>query len=517
MKGGVLQGESATSSEKICEIFAYSFTVPPIINNSEIETSNIIKEHILKPHDVITPSTTFSDVSPSEVVEAIKHLKNKGGPGHDFVPMKLFKLCSEQISVPLSYLFTTIFILCNVPQCFKVASVLPMYKGKGSYTDPNNYRPISILPPIMKIFERIIFQKLLPIVEFKFIDQQHGYRQSRSCQTALTLFTQEIFNLIDGRNQRAGAVFVDLRKAFNSVDHEILIRKLLQDFDRSLHINRLIISYLNDRIFRVTLGPFGSTYFPDKRGVPQGSPLGNLLFTIFVNDIIIAIYLPFLLYADDLVFYTHGTNPIDIVNKLSNTLINVDKWCSANKLRINEVKTEFMLFHKSHDTKVGSVPPLMLNGKEIKRVYQFRYLGVVLDPNLSFQIHLNSVNAKVSSAIFKLNCVKRYVPELEMKIIFNAYILSIYDYCIEIWCVQSKTELETLQSKIYRFLLSYIFPVISKKYKKLPSFLILHRNHGLNTHTLLQRFNLLSVHERMTWTIMKNAHSYLSSPVPGLN
>jgi len=410
-------GSITECPDKISSILASSFIVKsePGKSDSDIAVSNIIKNHVTKPHDVINPITSFSSVSETEVMESIKHLKNKGGPGPDFIPMKFFKLCCDEICPPLSLLFTTIFTICNIPQCFKVATVLPLYKGKGSRSDPNNYRPISILAPIVKIFERIIFKKLLPLVEPKFIDQQHGYRTSRSCQSALTLFSQAIYNGIDGRNSRAGAVFVDLRKAFNSVDHNLLLKKMIINFDLPPNIIRLIRSYLHERVFRISQGSQYSRYFPDKRGIPQGSPLGNLLFTIFINDVESAIDLPFLLYADDLVFWTFGSNPNEIVDALTNTLSNLNNWCSENNLIINDMKTEFMLFHKSKDTLFGSVPNVELNGKTIQRTFKFRYLGVLMEPTMSFKAHFQNVESRLNSAIFKLQSVKRYVPELAMK------------------------------------------------------------------------------------------------------
>jgi len=112
-----------------------------------------------------------------------------------------------------------------------------------------------------------------------------------------------------------------------------------------------------------------------------------------------------------------------------------------------------MFFHKSHDTKFGVVPNVQLNGKIMQRTYKFKYLGVILDPTMSFQHHYDLVEARMNSAIFKLCSIKRYVPELVMKVMFNAYVLSIYDYCIEVWCVQSKLDLNLIQCKINRFLL----------------------------------------------------------------
>ena len=508
---------STNKPDEIASLLADSFTVKPCPRTEDQKTTEMIKEYITRPHDAINPSYEFSSVSPCEVASAIKHSKNNGGPGVNFVPMRIFKMCLDQLKTPLASLFTTIFVLCNVPQCFKTGSVLPLYKGKGPHNDPNNYRPITILPPIVKIFERIIFMKLLPLVAPKFIPQQHGYRKSRSCQTALTLFTQHIFELIDGRNCRAGAVFVDLRKAFNSVDHVLLIKKMMTDFVLPPHFIRLMRSYLDSRVFKISLNGSHSAYFPDPCGVPQGSPLGNLLFTMFVNDITRAISLPFLLYADDLVFYTGDTDVAAIIERLEDNLNSLQSWCKANKLVINQTKTEYMIFHKPNDTKFGPVPPLTLDGFELNRVFKFRYLGIVIDPTLSFKFHFTGVCSRVVSAISKLHSVKRLVPKLVMRIMVNAYILPIYDYCINIWCVQSDRELEYLQTRIYRFLLSVELPSIDRKLTRGKPIDASQVQIKLFANQMLLEYDLLTIKERLTWTLIKNAASYLSSPIPELN
>ncbi len=183
------------------------------------------------------------------------------------------------------------------------------------------------------------------------------------------------------------------------------------------------------------------------------------------------------------------------------------------KHNINEVKTEFMILHKSHDTSIGNVSQVLLDGKPINRVYKFRYLGVIIDSNMTFKFYYNTVEAKVNSAIYKLQSVKRYVPELAMKIMFNAYVLPIYNYCIEVWCVMSTHDLDHLQSKINRFLFSYMFPSLQKKYTRRPRSMALHSSNANNMHHLLLRFNLLTVHERMIWTLLRNVYSFMSSSI----
>jgi len=232
------------------------------------------------------------------------------------------------------------------------------------------------------------------------------------------------------------------------------------------------------------------------------------LFTIFINDVDSVIDLPFLLYADDLVFWAFGSNPNEIVDKLTNTLSNLNNWCSENNLLINETKTEFMFFHKCKDTLFGSVPNVELNGKTIQRTFKFRYLGVMIEPTMFFKLHFLSVESILNSAIFKLQSAKRYVPELAMKIMFNTYVLPIYDYCIDVWCVHSESELSHLQSKINRFLFAHTYPGIAKKFNKIPTNSALRHDNAKNSHDLLLRFNLLSIYDRMKWTVSQEPMYY---------
>jgi exonuclease III len=499
----------------ICDILVNSFTVKSELLPSDIDTVLEIKKHCTSPHDVRLKNS-FTLVSPEEVTEAVKYLKKKGGPGPSFIPMTVFKRLVDVLSAPLALFFTSILILCNIPISFKSATVIPLYKGKGSFLNPDNYRPIAILSPMVKIFERVLFKKILPILEPKFIDEQHGFRKGRSCQTALTLFTQDILKKIDGRNCRVGAVFVDLRKAFNSVDHNILLRKMISEFDFDPHLTRLFRNYLDGRVFRLSFGDSYSTYYPDTCGVPQGSALGPLLFTIFVNDVAKVLDLPFFLYADDLVFYTDGTDPAKIVDSLSRTLTTLDTWFRSNKLTINEAKTEFMLFHKAHDTKLGTIPPLILNGNTIKRVLQFKYLGIILDPHLSFQAHYERVDSRLGSAISRLQSVKRCVSPFVMEILIKAYILPIYDYCIDIWCSQTDRQLNTLQSKIDKLIFSSFFPSLFKKVKRYShkaSFNLYFESLS-NQSSLLQKLNILSVKERVQWSLLKNTFQILFAENP---
>jgi hypothetical protein len=208
-----------------------------------------------------------------------------------------------------------------IPQCFKSASVIPLYKGKGSQRQAKSYRPIALLISYCNIFERCLFSRLNNRIESQLIPEQHGFRKDRSCMSALRIFTDYLYISIDKRKGKAAAIFVDPKKAFDSFDQSLLIQKLMTEYEIEPWYVRIINEVFRNRVFRV-----GNDYkyYCMPRGVCQGSALGPLLFSMYINSVGSCFSSPFLLYADDLVLYDNGIDETAIINKL---LIQLDKLC----------------------------------------------------------------------------------------------------------------------------------------------------------------------------------------------
>jgi hypothetical protein len=188
---------------------------------------------------------------------------------------------------------------------------------------------------------------------------------------------------------------------------------------------------------------------------------------MYVNDISSCINVPFILYADDLIFYTDGTDCNMILSQLENCFANLCLWCERNEMRVNFEKTKFMILHKEKDPTVGNVRECAVLGRTIERVFEFKYLGLLLDPHLNFNEHFDYVISKVSSRIKYIMGVKRHLSVQVICSMLNAYVHSITDYCIDIWSVNSKVRLDKIQTLIDRFLVNYSFPsIIKKSYKK---------------------------------------------------
>jgi hypothetical protein len=239
------------------------------------------------------------------------------------------------------------------------------------------------------------------------------------------------------------------------------------------------------------------------RGVCQGSALGPLLFSLYINSVSSCFTSPLLLYADDLVLFDCGTNEIDIITNLSLQLEKLVEWCTLNGVKINFQKTNFMIFHKERDIHLSSVPceKIYIRNESIDRVYIFKYLGLWFDPHLNFNVYFKSVTTKVVSRIKYLRGVKRYLTPQVMKIMVNSYIHSVIDYGLEIWAVQVDSDLQQLQNRVDRFLVEFFCPSYYKKRKKL----ILDRRQ-VNMHSILNQCNFLTVIERRNFISLKLAY-----------
>lgn len=289
-------------------------------------------------------SFSFKKILPIDVFNAICVLREGCSAGPDGLEAKFVKLAAHVIMYPLADLFNLSLSTCSIPPIWKCARVTPLFKG-GDPSDLNNYRPISIICTIAKIFEKLVFNQLSEYINHGNILSpfQSGFRPNFSTTTALLKFTNDVFSSFDG-GQLTGAIFIDLSKAFDMVDHYLLLDKL---YSIGLNQNALLWfnAYLHNRRQCVVFQGFQSDYLIVEKGVPQGSTLGPLLFSIFIND------LPSIcsnclahLYADDTVIYTSNSDIIQIQNSLQSDFNLVQKWLYNNKLVLNKKKSCSMLF-----------------------------------------------------------------------------------------------------------------------------------------------------------------------------
>ena len=382
----------------------------------------------------------MSPIVSQEVESAIVNLKNSGSGVY-----KVSTLVLKDVKSTISTTLSTIFNLCieygHFPNQLKIGCITPVFK-KGDKTNISNYRPICSLSPFSKIFERIIYDRMI-----KFIDKydifskfQFGFRKKLGTETALINFINFVHKGLTAKHN-VGAIFIDLSKAFDVMNHDILEIKLKHYGFRGTFL-KLLMSFTRDRKYFVNINETNSNLRNVNIGVPQGSTLGPLLFLLYVNDMInCSSLLHFTQYADDTTLGYSCNNIQDLQTILEQEVNKVTKWLTANKLLLNVSKTHSMLF--SFKRNVSNLK-VRINGTEIEEKCTTSFLGVQIDNKLNWKTHISHICKKVSKSIAILRLVRSIFPLNILKRIYMSLIYSHINYCILIWGGADKGIIEPL-------------------------------------------------------------------------
>ena len=318
------------------------------------------------------------------------------------------------------------------PSILKNAYVIPIHKG-GNAASTNNYRPISILSNLSKVYEKIVHRQLLNYLNMHDIlhPNQYGFRANHTTSQAILTFLQRVYDSLDEGNLYF-AIFMDFRKAFDSVSHSILLSKLNSYGIRGIPLS-WFRSYLSSRKQHVIVNNQVSEERQVNCGVPQGSILGPLLFLIFINDFpLCSGYFEFILFADDSTLScTIPRNQINHIHSVINSeLENVNNWLKRNKILLNVDKTKYIVF--SH-TSFYNLPSIQINNTEIECVKSTRFLGLILDHNLRFHEHVNMGSAKISRSLGVFSRINKFLPRTVMILLYYSLIHPCFTYAIEAW------------------------------------------------------------------------------------
>ena len=408
-------GENSTNTIDIVNTFN-DFFLNLSKQISSCDTDNSRTLHVLSQYTdtKLRKNQQFqiSFIDEDEVFSMLRKLNVNKSAGIDSLGPRILKLAAPVIAKPITHLINMSIKEGVFPDDLKMAKVTPIYK-KGERSDPGNYRPISILPTLSKIIEKHVASQLRDFLQtFDLLQkEQSGFRQHHSCQTALTKLTDMWLKDIDEGNL-TGSVFVDFTKAFDLVDHKLLIQKLgLYHFDNcSL---KWFTSYLTNRLQSVHIGDIKSESLKVISGVPQGSVLGPLLFLLYINDLPLHVKNSNIdIFADDATLHSSSPNIRIIQEKLSSDLAEINQWCLENKMKINEKKTKCMLvgsnqkLSKLHSRELN----LSINNLQLEHVESEKLLGVHIDHSLSFTKHVDFVCKNISSKTALLCRIKHYLP-----------------------------------------------------------------------------------------------------------
>ena len=378
-------------------------------------------------------SFAFYECDATEIESLISQLIIKKSYGPYSIPTDILHLLKKDISKPLSAIFNLSLSTGTHPDLLKIAKTIPIFKMKGSMLERSNYRPISLLSNLNKLLEKVMFNRVYKFLEkYKCIFyRQFGFREKHSTNHALIEITESIRKALDTGRFACG-IFIDLQKAFDTVNHEILIDKLNYYGIRG-NANKWFKSYLSNRSQFVSIQGHDSDHLPIQHGVPQGSVLGPLLFLIYINDLHDAIkYSSVYHFADDTNLLNINSSPKRMQKQVNLDLKSLYQWLLANKISLNCSKTELIFFHKPR-SPINFDFKIKLNGYKLLPSDSIKYLGIYLDSFLSGSHHCDQLIKKLKRANGMLSKVRHYVPQSELKSIYYAIFSSHMTYGCQVW------------------------------------------------------------------------------------
>ena len=381
-------------------------------------------------------SIFIGGVNEHEVLKIVNTFKNKKSTDSSNIDMMIVKEIIETIVTPFTYICNLSFQTGIFPNNMKTAKVIPIFKN-GDKNQFNNYRPISLLSQFSKILEKLFVERLDSFIDKHHLltEHQYGFRAKRSTAMAVVELTENISTAINNKEYMVG-VFIDLQKAFDTIDHNILFKKLYRYGIRGIALSWLK-SYLSNRTQYVNLNGVGSETLPITFGVPQGSVLGPKLFILYINDICDALNdLKCVLFADDTSLYCSGSDLNQLLQVVEDDLKLLKKWFDINKLSLNINKTKFIIFGNK---KVHSPVKLTIDSTEIEQTTHIKFLGVIIDNKLTWKPHIDNVKTKISKIIAILYKMKNILNKKSLQTLYNSLLLPYLTYCVEIWGNTYKT------------------------------------------------------------------------------
>ena len=446
----LIDGVECSDRKKIAEKFnSYFVSVGKLEDeNTDQNNDNNFRDYMT---DQINTHFTFHPIDNIDTKRMIKNVKLSKSKGHDGISSEVLKLIINEISSSITLIINQTLTTGIFPDKLKIAKVVPIFK-KDSKKEFQNYRPISGLPVISKIFESVIHNQLNEyfINNKLFCAQQYGFMKNASTELASLELIDRLLNQLNDHKIPIN-LHLDLSKAFDKISHDILLDKLTYYGVTNASL-QLLKSYLANRSQYVQIDDEMSSLQTIKSGIPQGSILGPLFFSIYINDIVKCTNkFNCILYADDTTLNStidsFGQEIDTIQRNISKGLQNLCKWLDSNRLRLNIAKSKFMLFHMPQ--KIVPKLQFKLYGSLIEQVKEFIFLGLIFDSNLNWKAHLTGVANKVSRIIGLLHKLKYFFPSYILIMIYNSLILPHFNYSLLAWGSKCH-KIEILQKKAIR-------------------------------------------------------------------